>query len=251
MTITPTLTPTLLQEATVSEQSAVAETVSCIGPGSQLKTARESRRLTIEEVAKRLHLTKTMVNDIENDRYHKRLAFTFIRGYLRSYARLVRISPEAVLNAFEQLGLKEHRSELNLPKVPVTTWRAQEKYVRWASYGIIVVLLAVVAGLAAWWFYQPITQDAGQQDLIKLLNNVSPPEKRTSATTSSNSNTSSNSTVNDNNTISSNNFSHAASSEANRTSEKSPADSLIPSPNSASSAPVSKATDAAQPATGE
>ncbi|MFI4955068.1 MAG: helix-turn-helix domain-containing protein [Gammaproteobacteria bacterium] len=172
-----TLTPQLIQEATISEQVATLDGISCIGPGAQLRTAREARRLSVEDVANRLHLTRTMILEIESDKYDRRLAFTFVRGYLRAYARLVRVSPEAVVSAFEQLGLKEFRSEIN-SKVPVTTWRVQENHVRWASYGIIIVLLAVVVGLAAWWFYQPSEQDNAPQDLIKLLNNVSSPEKR-------------------------------------------------------------------------
>lgn len=173
-----TVTPPLVQEASISEQPTTLETISYIGPGAQLKIAREARRLSIEEVANRLHLTRTMILEIESDRYDRRLAFTFIRGYLRAYARLVRVSPEAILNAFDQLGLKEYRSDINSSKVPVTTWRVQETHVRWATYGIIVVLLTIMIGLAIWWFYQPPEQDNAPEDLIKLLNNVSSPEKR-------------------------------------------------------------------------
>jgi cytoskeleton protein RodZ len=173
-----TLTPQLIQEATVSEQVATTDGVTYIGPGAQLKTAREARRLSIEDVANRLHLTRTLIAEIESDKYERRLAFTFIRGYLRSYARLVRVSPEMIVSAFDQLGLKESRLEMNSSKVPVTTWKVQENHVRWASYGIVVVLLAVILGLGAWWFSQPMEPDNGQQDLMKLLNNVSSTDKR-------------------------------------------------------------------------
>ena len=149
------VSPQLKQEASMSEQANKHEQISRLGPGMQLKTAREARRISVEEIATRLHLTKSVIYDIESDNYDPRLAFTFIRGYLRAYARLVQVSPEAIINAFDQLGLKERRAENMLPKLPVTTWRAQESYVRWAGYGIAAIASIVVIVLCGWWLMQP------------------------------------------------------------------------------------------------
>jgi cytoskeleton protein RodZ len=166
-----TLTPTLKQEAKVSEQTTSVDGISRMSPGAQLSTAREARRLTVDEVAKRLHLTRALIADIENDRYDKRLSFTFIRGYLRAYARLVRISPEAVINSFEQLGLTEQRSYVNLHKIPATTWRS-DKYLKALGYGFVTLLLAGLVGAAAWWIWQSPAVEEKPDDLIKLLNNI-------------------------------------------------------------------------------
>lgn len=176
-----TVSPTLKQEATISEQAVPAsDPISRLGPGSHLKTAREARRMTIDEVANRLRLTKNMVMDIEADNYNSRLAFTFIKGYLRAYARLVHVPPEVVLKAFEQLNLKEHKGEFVLPKVPMTTWRVEENYVRLATYGIAGLLALIVIGFSGWWLMQPRTPEPVSQDLVKLLNNVDGADKRTS-----------------------------------------------------------------------
>jgi cytoskeleton protein RodZ len=179
-----TVSPTLKQEASITEQAVTTDPISRVGPGSHLKTAREARRLSVEEVANRLHLTKNMIMDIEADNYNNRLAFTFIRGYLRSYARLVHVSPDVVLKAFEQLNLKERRPEVLLPKVPVTTWRVEENYVRWATYGVAALVAIVVIGFSAWWLIQPRTPEPVSQDLVKLLNNVDAADKQRSVLTS-------------------------------------------------------------------
>ena len=166
------VSPQLKQEASMSEQAVTYEQISRLGPGLQLKTAREARHVSVEEVATRLHLTKSVIHDIENDNYDPRLAFTFIRGYLRSYARLVHVSPEAILKSFDQLGLKERRAENMLPKLPVTTWRAQESYVRWAGYAVAAIVSIIVIVLSAWWLMQPPGMEPVSQDLVKLLNNT-------------------------------------------------------------------------------
>lgn len=178
-----TVSPTLKQEATITEQAVATDTISRVGPGSHLKTAREARRLSVEEVANRLHLTKNMILDIESDNYNSRLAFTFIRGYLRSYARLVHVSPDVVLKAFEQLNLKERKPEVVLPKVPMTTWGVEENYVRWATYGVAALVAIVVIGFSAWWLIQPRTPEPVSQDLVKLLNNVDGSDKHRSVLT--------------------------------------------------------------------
>ena len=65
-----------------------------VGPGQRLQSAREAISLSIEEVSARLHLDTRTLGNLEADNYDKLPAPTFVRGYLRSYARLLNISAD-------------------------------------------------------------------------------------------------------------------------------------------------------------
>jgi hypothetical protein len=100
------------------------------------------------------------VKDIENDDYTHGLALIYIRGYLRSYARLVGTSPNNVIDVFEMMNLEKEFKRAKSgkekimfqPTVPVFSkktryirrWRA----VRWISGGVILILLVLIA---MWW----------------------------------------------------------------------------------------------------
>lgn len=75
------------------------------GPGQLLRNAREQLGWTREQVASRIHLRLTLIAAIEADTYDKHTSHTFIRGYLRAYAKLVGIPEETILAAYEKLGL--------------------------------------------------------------------------------------------------------------------------------------------------
>ncbi len=77
-------------EAT-QEKSAVHST------GERLRLAREQMGLTQQNVAERLCLKLSTVRDIEEDKSPADLASTFLRGYIRSYARLVHVPEDDLL----------------------------------------------------------------------------------------------------------------------------------------------------------
>lgn len=65
--------------------------------GARLRNAREQLGLSQQAVAERLCLKVSTVRDIEEDKAPADLASTFLRGYIRSYARLVHIPEEELL----------------------------------------------------------------------------------------------------------------------------------------------------------
>lgn len=65
--------------------------------GARLRHAREQLGLSQQAVAERLCLKVSTVRDIEDDKAPADLASTFLRGYIRSYARLVHIPEEELL----------------------------------------------------------------------------------------------------------------------------------------------------------
>ena len=71
------------------------------GPGLMLKQARKRAGLSVDAVAEKLHLLRSVINSIEEDSYERIRGETFVRGYMRNYARLVKVPPEQVLKCYE------------------------------------------------------------------------------------------------------------------------------------------------------
>ncbi|MFK8772481.1 MULTISPECIES: RodZ domain-containing protein [Aeromonas] len=132
------------------------------GPGQLLRNAREQLGWTREQVASRIHLRLTLIAAIEADTYDKHTSHTFIRGYLRAYAKLVGIPEETILAAYEKLGLtppdnidmqsfsRRSRQQANDSRLKVVTW---------------LVTLVLIGLSVAWWWQSTARRSAGDDAL--------------------------------------------------------------------------------------
>ena len=133
-----------------------------VGPGQLLRNAREQLGWTREQVASRIHLRLTLIAAIEADTYDKHTSHTFIRGYLRAYAKLVGIPEETILAAYDKLGLtppdnidmqsfsRRSRQQANDSRLKVVTW---------------LVILVLIALSIAWWWQSTARRSAGDEAL--------------------------------------------------------------------------------------
>ncbi len=69
-------------------------------PGLLLKNAREAAGMSVEQVADKLHLLKSVVSSLEKDCYDRIRGDTFARGYLRNYARLLGMDADDIVGCF-------------------------------------------------------------------------------------------------------------------------------------------------------
>lgn len=65
--------------------------------GSILGSARKDWELTVEEVAQNLNLSVDTINALERDEYDRLPGYTFVKGYIRSYANLLRLDAENII----------------------------------------------------------------------------------------------------------------------------------------------------------
>ncbi len=68
--------------------------------GDRLRIARESLGLTIRDMAEITRIQAIWLECIEADRYDEMPAEVFIRGFLRSYARELRLDEDAIFDAY-------------------------------------------------------------------------------------------------------------------------------------------------------
>jgi len=149
---------------------------SSLSPGEQLRKTRQGYRWSVEDVAANLNLTADVVRALESGDHEALPGATFVRGYLRAYARLMEIDESVVLpdtggaegesigsvvpllgkEAFKE---KRGRQWLKFSTAPKKGWRKT-----------LLISLIVLAGiLAAWWFsgllptFQQLNGDSGDK----------------------------------------------------------------------------------------
>lgn len=69
-------------------------------PGQILRTQREKQGLSPKDIAKRTHLDIKIVESIEQDSDEGMPAATYVRGYLRSYAKIVGVDPDHIITLY-------------------------------------------------------------------------------------------------------------------------------------------------------
>ena len=116
------------------------------GPGEQLRTAREAAGLSVHEISAHLRLDSRVIQALEADDYAKLPAPTFIRGYLRGYARFLDIDPEPVIRAFEQRDFTPPALVADISERPQV--QSTDFPVRMVTY---VVVAALVLLVVLWW----------------------------------------------------------------------------------------------------
>jgi cytoskeleton protein RodZ len=120
-----------------------------VAPNLRLSQAREAQNLTTADVARRLKLSVWQVEALESGQYEQLPGPTFVRGFIRNYARLLNLDPEELVRAVTDLlpapaPRPESPPSRDIP-FPVAGPR------RWPRYAVAVAV--VVALLAGYEFY--------------------------------------------------------------------------------------------------
>lgn len=120
-------------------------------PGQRLRKARELRGMSIEQVARELALTPRYVEAMESDSYKNLPEPAFVRGYMRRYAQLVKLSPDDIAAKFDQCYAEDKETpplEVR-PRNPVQLLGEiarrprvnARRLLSWAGVALVLVLL--------------------------------------------------------------------------------------------------------------
>ena len=132
--------------------------------GQQLMLAREKAGMTLDEAARALNLKEEMVEAIEDSALDKLPPVTFVQGYIRSYAKLLGLSEEKILDEFEAEVPHTLESELH-PRPPSPDGaNSQSPFIKLISLLIIVLALLVLV-YAVYSYYIERTEHIEQASL--------------------------------------------------------------------------------------
>jgi cytoskeleton protein RodZ len=133
------------------EVAELSDDIEVVGPGAMLAQARQTIGLSQQEVADKLNFRLVLVKNIENEVFDKAIPVTFIRGYLRSYAKLVHLSGEDVLASYQMLNIAQQQGAEMQSFSKGTEKQAESNRIMWISYLILALLIAATI---AWWLQQ-------------------------------------------------------------------------------------------------
>jgi len=118
------------------------------GFGATLAAARQSRGLTVAEVAERLKLTPRQIQALEAEDWSGLPDPVFVRGYVRNYARIVGVAAEDLMPAVN--GAEAVTKTITAPSAGVRL--GSSPVARWLLLPLLLVILfvTVVVGLYTW-----------------------------------------------------------------------------------------------------
>ncbi len=135
----------------MTEHENTNEVPLSIEAGTLLKNKRESLGMTQKQVADRLRLRVSVIEDIENNRFESLQVATFTRGYLRSYAKFVGLDEKVVLVALEQTAdVKPKEQEIEMQSFSRKT--KHEKHNSRIMLLTWVIAIVIIGISAAWWW---------------------------------------------------------------------------------------------------
>jgi len=118
-------------------------------PGEILRQARESRDWSQAEVARKLNLTVTSLNNLEAGAFDKLPGHTFARGYIRAYAKLLDMDQAALVQSFDLCtGTHAQGSDVHALGRIEEPVRLSHNILRIVS---LLLLVVVVGGGFVWW----------------------------------------------------------------------------------------------------
>ncbi|MBT9240085.1 cytoskeleton protein RodZ [Vibrio splendidus] len=144
------------------QETQTQETVApAIEAGTLLKNKRESLGLTQKQISDRLKLRVTLIQQIEENQFESDQVATFMRGYIRSYAKYVNLDEKVVLNALHHSGDAQHQEQEMLSFSRKTKTEKHNSRIMLLTWSIF----AVIVGISSLWWWQNQQQDTLSQSL--------------------------------------------------------------------------------------
>ena len=139
------------------EQPVVAASAASVG--QMLSTARERSGLTIEEAATKLRLSVRQIQALEMDDASALPSATFVRGFIRNYAKLLELDAEQLLQAYRVVAPDSEHGNITLPSENITFVSQDKK--GWMPYLMASLFIGLV--LAGWMAYMEFIGNAAKK----------------------------------------------------------------------------------------
>jgi cytoskeleton protein RodZ len=115
--------------------------------GERLRAAREARGMDVDAVASALKLSRKQIEALEVGDWARLPGHTFIRGFVRNYARIVHLEPDSLLADLDAPPAPAPRLDLpqNATAVMPDPGHAKKRDYAAVLAGLVLIAVAVVA----------------------------------------------------------------------------------------------------------
>ena len=146
---------------TIVEQTETTE----ISFGDKLRQAREALNLSLEDAAKAISLRPSILEQLENNEFvQKNVPSTFMKGYVRSYTKFLRI-PES---EWAHLTFGEaYKNDLGKNARATRSVNQYSSHSRWVGTLTTIILLAAVGMTGLWWWQNYQKSNEERDNLVQ------------------------------------------------------------------------------------
>ena len=136
-----------------------------LSPGEIFRQARENLNLSLEDVAKEIALRPSILQQLENNEFIQKSTPTiFVKGYVRSYAKFLRL-PDSV---WESITFAENdKNDLSKNARSTREVNQYSSHSRWVGRLSIIVLLLVLGMTGLWWWQSYQQNNQERDDLVQ------------------------------------------------------------------------------------
>ncbi len=132
--------------------------------GSLLREARVARGMSVEDVSNTLHFEPKLIEAIESENLDCLPTTSFVRGYLRSYSKLLEIDAEPIVQAYSRVCGEDGSVITRVVQVKeVSSKDAGPRYATW----LVVAVLAV--SLIVWWWAEVLLPSAVNNETVEKV----------------------------------------------------------------------------------
>ena len=123
--------------------------------GNYLKSGREAKNISLGEIARTTKISKWYLDCLEQDEFEKIPGGPYIKGYISSYAAVIGIEEDKVLECYDSLQLKitdDNQTQSDLQNVQKSRTLARlPLYRKKAIILSLAILLIIFAGTYLFW----------------------------------------------------------------------------------------------------
>ena len=136
-----------------------------LSPGEIFRQARENLNLSLEDVAKEIALRPSILQQLENNEFiQKSTPAIFIKGYVRSYAKFLRL-PDSV---WKNITFAENdKNDLSKNARSTREVNQYSSHSRWVGRLSIIVLILVLGMTGLWWWQSYQQNNQERDDLVQ------------------------------------------------------------------------------------
>jgi len=147
----------------VQPEAGNAETTARMTLGQTLSAERERQGLSRADAAQRLHMSAWQVEALETGDFKRLPKGTFLRGFVRNYAKVLGLAPDSVIPLLSEDAPPGGRPGIVVPTQNIRFdplhERLQNPYVKAATISFVVVAVALAA--MYWWLFVRPAPPAG------------------------------------------------------------------------------------------
>lgn len=146
---------------TIVEQTETTK----ISFGDKLRQTREALNLSLEDAAKAISLRPSILEQLENNEFvQKNVPSTFMKGYVRSYTKFLRI-PES---EWAHLTFGEaYKNDLGKNTRATRSVNQYSSHSRWVGTLTTIILLAAVGMTGLWWWQNYQKSNEERDNLVQ------------------------------------------------------------------------------------